>query len=287
MRKGGTLFGSHAWQASVAMYFALTFAVSWGAVLAVVGVGGLPGTIQSFQAQLPMVVIGMLAGPSLAGIAVTALFLGTVGLRDLWQRCLKGRVGVHWYGVALLTAPLSIVGVLAMLSLLSSAYRPGIATTSEPINHLILGAITGLAAGLFEEIGWTGFAVPRLRLRYGVFATGLIVGVLWGAWHLLVTWWGSSATAGSLPMAIYLPAMTLSFLPPFRVLMVWVYDKTGSLLLAMLMHARLTASVRIFDPVPISGVPIVLYNLTLGIALWGIVAAVAMTPPQGSAIPEA
>jgi len=94
-----------------------------------------------------------------------------------------------------------------------------------------------------------------------------------------VTWWGSTETSGSLSMAVYLPAMTLSFLPPYRVLMVWVHDRTGSLLVAMLMHASLTASVRIFDPVPISGLPIVVYNLVLGAALWGIVAAVAVASP--------
>jgi hypothetical protein len=58
--------------------------------------------------------------------------------------------------------------------------------------------------------------------------------------------------------------------------MVWVYDRTGSLLVAMLMHASLTASVRIFDPVPISGAPLVVYNLVLGAALWVVVAAVAV-----------
>jgi len=59
------------------------------------------------------------------------------------------------------------------------------------------------------------------------------------------------------------------------VLMVWVYDRTANLPLAMCMHASLTASVRIFDPVPISGWSIVLYNLVLGAVLWVVVAAVA------------
>jgi uncharacterized protein len=260
---------SHAWPTNVAMYFVLTFVISWGGVIAVVGINGFPGTTENFQTMLPMVVVAMLAGPSLASVFVTALFLGATGLRDLWHRFLRARVGACWYGLALLTAPLLVAGVLLLLSIWSQVYRPGIVTASDPVGHLVLGVVTGLAAGLFEEIGWTGFAVPRLRLRFGVFATGLIVGLVWGAWHLLVTWWGSSSTAGSLPMAIYLPAM-----------MVWVYDRTGSLLVAMLMHASLTASVRIFDPVPISGTPIVLYNLVLGVALWGIVAAVAIAIPH-------
>jgi membrane protease YdiL (CAAX protease family) len=268
------------WLTSVVLYFALTFAVSWGGVVAAVGMGGFPGTTESFQNALPIVVAAMLAGPSLAGLVVTALYLGREGLRDMGRRLLKIRVGAEWYGLAFLLAPIVLAVVLMLLSIGSPVYLPGLVTTNSPISHLVTGIVTGAAAGLFEEIGWTGFAIPRLRRRFGVFATGLIVGIIWGAWHLLVVWWGSSGTAGLLPMAIYLPAMTFSFLPPYRVLMVWVYDRTGSLLIAMLMHASLTASVRIFDPVPISGMPIVVYNLVLGLAFWGVVAAVAIAIPK-------
>jgi len=259
----------------VSIYFVLAFAISWGGVAAVVGFDGFPGTAEDFRVLLPMVGIAMLAGPSVAGVAGTALFFGKRGLHDLWDRFRAGRVGARWYAVALLTAPLVVLGVLSALSLMSSVFQPGVLTASDPSTHLVLGLVTGIVAGLFEELGWTGFAVPRLRLRYGVVVTGLIVGLVWGAWHLLVVWWGSADTSGSLSMAVYLPAMAFSFLVPYRVLMVWVYDRTANLPLAMCMHASLTASVRIFDPVPISGWSIVLYNLVLGAVLWVVVAAVA------------
>ena len=266
-------------RAGVLTYFVLTFAISWGGVVAVVGFDGFPGTPEDFRVLLPMVVTAMVLGPSVAGVAATVLFLGKTGLRDLWRSFRKGRVGGRWYAVALLTGPLVVSGVLMALTLGSSVFRPGIVTVSAPAAHLGLGLVTGIVAGLFEELGWTGFAVPRLRLRYGVVVTGLVVGVVWGAWHLLVVWWGSTDTAGSLSMAVYLPAMAFSFLVPYRVLMVWVYDRTESLLLAIWMHASLTASVRIFDPVPISGWSIVVYNLVLGAALWVVVAAVAFAFP--------
>ena len=274
----------------VSTYFVLAFAISWGGVVTVVGFDGFPGTAEDFRVLLPMMVIAMLAGPSVAGVAATALFLGKTGLHDLWLRCSKARVGARWYAVALLTAPLLVSGVLMALSLISPVFRPGLLTVSAPSTHLVLGLVTGIVAGLFEELGWTGFAVQRLRLRYGVVVTGLIVGVVWGAWHLLVVWWGSTETSGSLSMAVYLPAMAFSFLVPYRVLMVWVYDRTDSLLLAMWMHASLTASVRILDPVPISGWSIVTYNLVLGAALWVVVTTVAAVLPGAfsrSAAPQA
>ncbi len=192
----------------------LAFAISWGGVAAVVGFDGFPGTAEDFRVLLPMVVVAMLAGSSVAGVAATALFLGKAGLHGLWRRCRKARVGAPWYGVALLTAPLVVSGVLMALSLKSLVFRPGLFTVSDPSSHLVLGLITGIVAGLFEELGWTGFAVPRLRLRYGVVVTGLIVGFVWGAWHLLVVWWGSAETSGSLSMTVYLPAMAFAFLVP-------------------------------------------------------------------------
>jgi uncharacterized protein len=63
----------------------------------------------------------------------------------------------------------------------------------------------------------------------------------------------------------------------FRVLMVWVYDRTGgSLLVAMLMHAMLSASMLIFGPVMLSGAPFLTYCLVMSVVAWGVVAAVAV-----------
>ena len=221
----------------------------------VVGPDGIPGTTEQFATLLPLVVLSMLAGPSVVGLLLTGMARGRTGFLELLSRVCRWRVGAPWYAFALLTAPLLVTATLFALSLTSPMFLPGIVTTSRPASHLLFGTAVGLGAGLFEELGWTGFAVPELRRRYGVLATSLIVGLLWGAWHFLVTWWGSSSTVGAVPLSVYLPVMLFSFLPPYRVLMVWVYDRTGSLLLAMLMHASLTASVRTFDPLAISGGP--------------------------------
>jgi len=65
-------------------------------------------------------------------------------------------------------------------------------------------------------------------------------------------------------------------LPVYRVLMVWVYDRTGSLLVAMLMHASLSASTLILQPLATGG-PYLTWNLVLAAALWAVVAVVAVT----------
>jgi membrane protease YdiL (CAAX protease family) len=259
----------------VAAYFALTFAISWGGFVAVVGPGGFPGSGSQFDALLPFVASAMLAGPAVAGVLLTGLVSGKAGLRDLGSRLLRWQVGALWYAAALLPAPVLAAAVLFALSLRSPIFT---AENSAPI------LLAGLSAGVmtvFEELGWTGFAVPRLRRRYGVFSTGLILGVVWGAWHLLQGLWIGGTYAGSLPLAVFVP---LSFivgtaqLTAYRVLMVWVYDRTQSLLVATLMHASLTAStIFIFTPVA-TGVSVLIYSATLAAALWIVVAAVAVAP---------
>jgi uncharacterized protein len=224
-------------------YFALVFAISWGGVLIVVGPGGIPATNkEQFDRLFPIAILAMVAGPSVAGILLTVLFYGKAGLRKFGSRLLRWRVGVRWYAVALLTAPLVFTAVLLALSLSSPVFLPRILTSDEKASVLLMGIFAGLMAGIFEELGWTGFAMPTLlRLRYGVLSTGLIVGMLWAAWHLLVTFWASGTISGEFALASYLLDPFL-FLVAFRVLMVWVYDRTGSLLVAMLMHTSLTAS---------------------------------------------
>lgn len=259
-------------------YFILTFAVSWGGVLLVIGgPGAIPGAKEQTDKLFPLACLAMLLGPSLAGILLTGLVHGRAGFRELASRLLKWRVGIRWYAFSLLTAPILIAAVLLSLSQISPIYSPGILATGDRASVLRMGIAVGLGAGFFEELGWTGFAIPRLRLRYGVLSTGIIVGSLWGAWHFLVNLWTGAVYNGGLPLYIYLAGVTVSLLigvlPAYRVLMVWVYDRTGSLLVAMLMHGSLSASVLIFRPLQIEGSAILTYDLVLASALWLIVAA--------------
>ena len=216
----------------------------------------------------------MFAGPSVAGILMTGLVDGKAGFHDLRSRLLRWRVDVRWYVVALLTAPLVVTAVLLPLSLSSAGFLPGVFASDDKVSLLVIGLVAGLMTGLCEELGWTGFVIPRLRLRYGVLTTGLIVGLLWGAWHFPL--FSEGDLSGALPLALFLPVQLFTFLPAFRVLMVWVYDRTGSLLVAMLMHVSLTASTLILQPLDVAGMRALTYDLVLAAALWLLIAALAM-----------
>jgi uncharacterized protein len=263
----------------VPTYFGLTFLISWAGVLIVVGPGGIPSSGEQFEILFPFVFLAMLAGPSIAGILLTGLVYRRTGLREVLSGLLRWRVGARWYGVALLAAPLLITATLGALSLISPMFRPELFISDQKASLLLFGIAVALGAGFFEELGWTALAVCRLRPRHDVLPTGLIVGVLWGAWHFLVNVWGGRSASGALSSALVLPMVLLSLLvgalPAYRVLMVWVYDRTGSLLVAMLMHASLTASTLILRPAA-TGVPLVIYDFVLAGVLWAVVAAVVV-----------
>ena len=179
---------------------------------------------------------------------------------------------MRWYAVAVLTAPVSTAAALVVLALFSPEFLPAISTSDEKATLVLMWIVGGLMVGFFEELGWTGFAVPRMRRKYAVFTTGLVVGLLWGAWHFLVNW-ESDTFSGALPTALLL-ARLFSWLPAYRVLMVWVYDRTESLLVVTLMHVSLVATTGIIDPV-LGGARLLIFLLVKAAVLWIIVAAIA------------
>jgi membrane protease YdiL (CAAX protease family) len=265
---------------ALATYFALAFAISWAGVLLVIGgTAGVPGTKEESERLFPFVFLAMLAGPSLAGVLLTMLAGGGTGLRELRTRLLRWRVGAGWYAIALLTAPLLTTGVLLLLSLASRDFLPDIFTTPGRVPLLLFGLGVGLGAGIFEELGWTGFATPRLRRGHGVAGAGLFLGMLWGAWHILVNLWASATPVGQISPVFMLPVLLstvgLGMLPAFRVLMVWVYERTESLLVGMLMHVSLTASLIILRPA-VTGMALVVYELAWAGSLWAIMATIAV-----------
>jgi len=262
----------------VLSYFILTFIISWGAILILIALNGMPATPEQANAQLPVAIMTFLGGPLISGLLMTGLVDGRDGYRDLLARLLKWRVGLQWYTIALLTAPLVFVVVHYLLSLFSPVYLPGFLGPNGS-SLVFLSVMSGIMVGICEEIGWFGFAIPKLRLRYSVLMTGLIVGVLWGAWHIMANdIWAIRTYTGELNPMLYAVLTGLSFLigqlPPFRVLMVWVYERTGSLLVMMVMHFSLTACSIAFSPTLISGWQVFIYSLSVAAAMWMVAAVV-------------
>jgi uncharacterized protein len=264
----------------VLTYYALVLAISWGGILAVAGPSGIFASKANPAVLSQFIYVAALAGPSIAGVLMTGFIHGKAGLRDLLARTLRWRVGVRWYMVALLTAPVLMTAMLFGLSLTSSGFVPAIITSNETIGLILSGIVMGLVVCFFEELGWMGFAAPELRKRYDFLATGIIMGVPWGAWHYPLFSASASASEAVQPQ-LYVAVMLFSFLLPFRILMVWVYDRTNSVLVVMLMHAPLAAGMTILLPSAMAGERVVIFDLTFAAALWLVVAVIYLTTREG------
>jgi len=258
---------------AIACFFGLTFAISWGGFLAAVGPEGFASTRWQAAPRFPLAVMAMLAGPSVSGLLLTRLLDGTAGVRAMGASLLRWRVGWGAYAIAILPAPMLAASLLWVLSI-----RAPILVSEDRLGVLLAGLAAG-ASTVLEEVGWTGFAVPRLRRRHGISTTGVLVGVPWGLWHLLQGLFISRTYVGDLPLALFIPLHTLaavSQLTAYRILLVWLHARTSSLLLVTLMHASLTAStIFVFTPLA-TGLRFLAYSWGLAVAFWVLLAWVAM-----------
>lgn len=256
------------------IYFGLAFIVSW--ILSALIAG--PADIINIKdiatdRELPLVVIAMVIGPTVAGLTSIWLADKKVGLKKLFTRLRSWKVDRHWY-LALLLAPATLVVTDMLLSLFSKNFIPTIFSMTNKMSFLGFTLFGALVGGFFEEIGWTGFAIPRMLQRFSVFKSGLVLGVIWGAWHFLVNFWGSANSAGVVPLPLFLLVALFSFLLPYRILMVWVYSRTQSLLLSILMHCSLITFWLTLAPTIGTGLYKVIWFSVWATILWVVVFAV-------------
>lgn len=245
----------------ITSYFVLTFAISWSAAFAVVASKlhhGEPIPKLSGVLMFP----AMLLGPVVSSLVLTSLLEGSAGIRRLFSSMTRIRVG-FWYAVLLLPPAAVLAVLLALRTLVSPVFAP---------NHFFLGILFGVPAGIFEEIGWTGFAFPRMQARFGALKAGVILGMLWSAWHLPVIDFLGAAS----PHGRYLPLFFLAFataMTAMRVLIGWTFAHTQSLLLAQLLHIASTGALVIFGPFAVDPAQETAWYFAYGIVLWIIVAA--------------
>ncbi len=251
-------------------YFVVAFAVSWAGALVLVAPRLLRGEpIPKFTGLMMFPV--MLVGPAAAGILLTARSRGFEGLHTLWRRMTWDSIPLRWYAVLLIPPAL----VLLTLSVLAMAVSPRFAP-----NHFFIGALFGIVAGFVEEIGWTGFAFPALARTRSTFSAAVILGMLWGLWHIPVVDYLGAATPHGRFWLPYLLAF-IAAMSAIRVLICWAYTHTGSVLLAQVLHAASTGALVVFSPAVSAGEETIWY-LMYAAAMWCfaifIVAAGGMKP---------
>jgi membrane protease YdiL (CAAX protease family) len=243
-------------------YFALAFGFSWIVELLAFGLLDVP--------ELPGIIVAAF-GPATAAVLVTRTAEGRSGVRALLRRLLLWRVDRRWYAFALVGIP--VLGVLSFVFLPDGTENlPDSALLIAP-TYLLLVVIMATLGGGQEELGWRGFALPRLQPRFGPLAGTVLLGVLWGLWHLplyvLVDDY-NNAGSGFVRVATSFLGF-VGYTIAISLIMTWVFNHTrGSLLLAMLVHGALNATFGLAPETTLAA-----WSLTLAIAALALVIAAA------------
>jgi hypothetical protein len=235
-------------------FFALTFAITWGlALLYMVFDDILTPIIGPINDRNPVYWVAVFS-PSISALLLTAVFEGRAGIQVLLRRLIQWRFGAVYYVLILIGIPL--LGVIT----------GSIAGTVLPLSLATIAASGfGGAGPLGEELGWRGFALPRLLALHKPLRASLILGVIWGVWHL-----PAFALAGTAQNALSLPMFLLGALALSVIATALFLATHGSVLSAVLLHMLVNISINAiagsFDAMTI-GLTIVALALVVGWSL--------------------
>jgi uncharacterized protein len=247
-------------------FFVLTYALAWIIESPLVF---LRDTITAGDPPGLFLVILASNVPSVVAIVLTAIVLGRGALRKLLGRLLIWRVNPLWYLVVVL-GPVALVGGMVGLNTLMGGPALSLGMPLFGVlSMLAFSIVPGSALG--EEIGWRGYALPRLQARMSALSASLIIGPIWALWHLPLWLTGAPGRTPILYAAFVASVIALS------VLLTWVYNSTGgSLLMVVLLHAtfNLPVTLAIDELGNRAMVPVLLYfGLTVVAAIVVVVVA--------------
>jgi uncharacterized protein len=195
-------------------FFVLTYALAWILWLPLV-------VLQDTIPAAPGLVLVLLGSnvPSLLAIVLTAIVLGSRALRKLLGRFLIWRVDPRWYLVVVL-GPAALAGGMV-------AFNAFVGGPAISINVPLFAAVITLAFHIFpgsalgEEIGWRGYALPRLQPGRSALSASLILGVIWAFYHLPLFFTGQAFRSPKLLVPFVVSGLALS------VILTWVYNSSG------------------------------------------------------------
>jgi membrane protease YdiL (CAAX protease family) len=260
-------------------FFVLAYALTWLAwspwYLSEDGIGLLPYDGESISDYLNTV--ALVVGPTLSAFIMTGVTEGRAGVRRLMRRIVLWRVGFRWYLFVLLGIPaIILVSTVAVPGALASFQAAAVPSTL--FLYVVATPIFLFAGGpVFEEIGWRGFALPRLQRLHGPLLGSLILGILWALWHLPLFLIPSWDTPHGSPLDV---ALFVIWAVAITVIFTWVFNNTkGSVLMVILAHGSInSAAAAVFGLFPAPAVTGGILNFVIG---FGVAALVVVALTRG------
>lgn len=210
---------------------------SWHAFLALVFVfaipfwvvGSMTGSINGLPMNLPVSAL-MVVCPAVAAVVLEYRQERTKGVKRLLARVFDCSRIQHkvWYIPMLFIIPM--IGLLSYATLRIIGLP--LSGPPTPWSSLPFLLVLFFISAAFEEIGWMGYAIDPLQNRWGALRAGLIMGGVWGIWHIIPL---IEAHHPPLWIACWFLGTVAA-----RVIIVWVYNNTGkSMFGAIIIHALL------------------------------------------------
>jgi len=223
-------------------FFVLAFAFSWVVWAPAVFLARGPSEPRTLAALFHLA--GGL-GPMVSAFVITALAGGSAGVRELLGRVLRWRVGVGWWVVAV-AGPAILFLLAAAISRLLFGEWPPLGEFGRSEEFAFLGLTPYWLAnivfyGFGEEVGWRGFALPRLQTgRRSALLAALILSLFWAAWHIPLFLFAMGLKSMGL---VAIPGWVFSIVTG-SVLLAWIYNSTGgSVLIVAIFHGTLDIAI--------------------------------------------
>ncbi len=211
----------------VVWFYLLAFSTSWLGMISIVLVSR--SIAPFYRPYFLLLSIFYAIGPALAAVIVSQVAHGKTGIRGLLKGLIRWRVGPVWYIVAVLGPAVLFLAAQLITKLLGLIVTIAVPQGDLSPYALLTFAINFLA-NTCEEIGWRGFALPRLQKRYNTMLATLIVGMLWALWHLPLLFMMGN------PMSEY-PFLWFIIIVADAFIYTWIYNSTkGSILLVAIFH---------------------------------------------------
>jgi membrane protease YdiL (CAAX protease family) len=246
---------------SLRNFFLIAFLIPIVATVFVTLIDGLQsGLVTNQLSPLTMIVVlAMVHAPTIAAMIVAFRDEGFEGIKKLFRQLKHWNFEGKWYLVALFVFSLSILVSLFGMSTFSQSYIPAFSFS------VLTFAV--LLSALWEEIGWTGYAIPRLLKRFTPLKTAILFGVIHVFWHLAADYWGASVFYGNLYRYLAHFFLWMIGLIVLRIIIIWIYVRTKSLVLGWLTHFSYTGGQLFLVPLTLTAVETLLWNTAFVIVL--------------------